>query len=297
MKNIGSALAFGIFLLTAGAAQEFTLKVTSDLVLLDVSVKNSKGGYVGGLLRESFQVYEGGKLQTITHFSHDDVPVTVGLVIDTSGSMSAKYNQVVTAALVFIAASNPNDEMFVVNFNDSVTQGLPPTLPFTDDINKLRAALSMGKPEGRTALYDAIVLALNHLEKGKRDKKTLVLVSDGGDNHSSHTLDDVKRIVEQSRATIYTIGLLDEDDKDQNPGVLRQLSGISGGETYLPQETSEVLGICRQVAGDIRARYTVGYVPPKSDAHGTLRKIKVAASQPDGHKLIVHARTSYLVPQ
>jgi VWFA-related protein len=154
----------------------------------------------------------------------------------------------------------------------------------------------MVKPEGRTALYDAVAEALDHLEKGTRDKKTLVLISDGGDNHSSHTFDDIKRMVEKSRATIYTIGLFDEDDQDKNTAVLRQLSGISGGETYLPQEMSKVTETCRQVAKDMRARYTIGYVPARTDAPGLLRKIKVAASQPDGQKLVVHTRTSYLIP-
>jgi Ca-activated chloride channel family protein len=294
VKTIAKIFALLVFLPVV--AQDPTFSSTSNLVLLDVSVKNSKGGYAAGIAKDSFRVYEGGQLQTITHFSREDVPVTVGLVVDTSGSMGPKYQQVVAAALAFIAASNPKDEIFVVNFNDSVTEGLPPELPFTDDIGKLRAALFVAKPEGRTALYDAIAVALSHLEKGKRDKKTLILISDGGDNHSSHTLDDVKRMVQESRATIYTIGLFDDDDKDQNPRVLRQLSGVSGGETYLPKDVSEVLEICRRVASDIRARYTIGYVPAGNEAPGSLRKIRVAASQPDGQKLIVRTRTSYLVP-
>jgi Ca-activated chloride channel homolog len=288
-------LALLVFL-TGAAAQDVTFSSISNYVLLDVSAKNPQGGYATGLTKDSFRVSEGGKLQTITHFSREDVPVTVGLVIDTSGSMSPKYNQVVTAAMAFIGASNPNDEIFVVNFNDTVIQGLPPELPFTDDIGKLRAALSMARPEGRTALYDAIAVALAHLEKGKRDKKTLIVISDGGDNHSSHTLDDIKRMVQESRATIYTIGLFDEEDQDKNPSVLRQLSGVSGGEMYLPPDVSEVIKICRQIAGDIRARYTIGYIPAGDGARGTVRRIKVAAAQPDGRKVIVHTRTSYLVP-
>ncbi len=282
--------------LDGALAQDVKFSSTANFVLLDASVKNSKGGYAAGLAKDNFQIYENGKVQTISHFSREDVPVTVGLVVDTSGSMASKYSQVVTAALAFITASNPKDEIFVVNFNDAVTQGLPPTLPFTDDIGKLRAALSMAKPQGRTALYDAIAIALKHLEQGQRDKKTLVLISDGGDNHSTHTLDEVKRMVEESRATIYTIGLFDESDQDRNPHVLRQLSGVSGGETYLPKEVSEVLEICRHVASDMRARYTIGYAPVGDETKGSLRKIKVVATQPDGQKLVVRTRTSYLVP-
>ena len=294
MTTIRSVLSLIVFVFGAATAQEFTLKVTSDLVLLDVSVKGPTG-YISGLSKENFQIEDSGKPQTINHFSHDDVPVTVGLVIDTSGSMTRKYNQVVTAALVFMGASNPKDELFVVNFNDNVRFGLPPDQPFSDNVNSLRSALWMAKPEGRTALYDGVVQALDHLDKATQDKKTLVLVSDGGDNHSTHTLADVIRKVEVSRATIYTIGLFDEDDQDRNPGLLRQLSSISGGETYLPKDVSEVTSICRQVAADIRARYTVGYVPAQVEGHA-IHKVKVTASQPGGGKLKVHTRTSYLVP-
>ena len=293
MKN--TILALLIFAAVT-AAQDVKFSSVSNLVLLDVSVKNSKGGYAPGLSKDNFRVYEGGQLQTITHFSREDAPVTVGLVIDTSGSMSPKYSQVVTAAMVFIHESNPSDEIFVVNFNDNVTAGLPPELPFSDNVIQLRSALSLAKPEGRTALYDAVATALEHLEKGTRDKKTLVLISDGGDNHSSHTFVDIKRMVEKSRATIYTIGLFDESDQDKNTGVLRQLSGISGGETYLPQEISQVTEVCRQVAKDMRARYTIGYVPGDSGDRTSVHKLKVVASQPDGPKLIVHTRTSYVIP-
>jgi len=294
MTTIRSVLTLIAFVFVPAVAQEFTVKVNSDLVLLDVSVKG-RTGYAAGLSKENFQIVDSGKPQTITHFSHEDVPVTVGLVIDTSGSMTSKYNQVVTAALVFMGASNPKDELFVVNFNDNVTFGLPPDLPFSDNVYALRSALSMAKPEGRTALYDAVVQALDHLDKSTQDKKTLLLVSDGGDNHSTHTLADVIRKVEVSRATIYTIGLFDEEDQDRNPGLLRQLSGISGGETFLPKEVSEVTSICRQIAADIRARYTVGYVPAKVEGQA-IHKIKVSASQPGGGKLNIHTRTSYLVP-
>ena len=305
MKN--TILSLLVLLLAAGAiqatfasrsaaAQDVKFSSTSSFVLLDASVKNSKGGYAAGLAKDNFQIYENGKLQTISHFSREDVPVTVGLVVDTSGSMTSKYSQVVTAAMAFITASKRKDEIFVVNFNDTVTEGLPPELPFTDDIVKLREALSMARPQGRTALYDAVAVALKHLDQGQRDKKTLVLISDGGDNHSTHTVDEVKRMVEESRATIYTIGLFDESDQDSNPHVLRQLSGVSGGETYLPKDVSEVLEICRRVASDMRARYTIGYAPVGDEAKGSLRKIKVHATQPDGQKLVVRTRTSYLVP-
>ena len=276
--------------------QPFKLTATAELVLLDVSVNDSMGVHVPGLDKNNFQIYEDGQLQAITHFSSDDVPVTVGLVIDTSGSMRTKHPEVVTAALVFINASNQQDEVFVVNFNDRASFGLPGNIPFTDDAGRLRTALSMKDAEGRTALYDALVLSLSHVEKGERDKKTIVLVSDGGDNSSTHGFEDVLRMVRESRATIYTIGLFDENDEDRNPGLLARLARISGGETFLPKELSEVIGICRRIASDIRNRYTIGYVPVRFGEKGSLRKIRVVARQPGGRKLTVRTRTSYFLP-
>jgi Ca-activated chloride channel homolog len=276
--------------------QTFKLTATAELVLLDVSVNDATGLHVPGLDKSNFEIYEDGRLQTITHFSSADVPVTVGLVIDTSGSMRVVHPQVVMASLVFAHASNQQDEMFVVNFNDRANLGLPAYLPFTDDAAKLREALLISVAEGRTALYDALVLSLNHLEMGKRDKKTIVLVSDGGDNSSNHRFDDVMRVVRESRATIYAIGLFDEDDHDQNPGLLERLARISGGAFFQPKNVSEVADICRQIASDIRNRYTIGYVPLRSGEKGSLRKIKVVVRQAGVRKLTVRTRTSYVLP-
>jgi Ca-activated chloride channel family protein len=297
---LGLSIALKTFTSQAPAVrlpeQPFKLTATAELVLLDVSVNDAAGVHVSSLQKNNFRVYENGKLQTVTHFSTDDVPVTVGLVIDKSGSMRPKHAEVLTAAMAFIQASNRNDEVFVVNFNDRPSFGLPGNISFTGDINKLRQALSMKPPEGRTAVYDAMVLSLNHLEKGTRDKKALVLVSDGGDNSSTHGFENVIGMVQESRATIYTIGLFDEDDKDRDPKLLARLARISGGETFLPKQLSDVVDICRQIASDIRTRYTIGYVPVRSGEKGSLRKIKVVGSQPGGGKLIVHTRTRYFLP-
>ncbi len=280
----------------AASEQPFKLTATAELVLLDVSVNDAAGKHVPNLGKADFQVYEGGKLQTITQFGSDDVPVTVGLVIDTSGSMRSKYGDVVMAALTLIHASNPEDEVFIVNFGDRVSYGLPEGMPFTDDVTQLRAALMLGAPAGRTALYDAILSSLHHLELGKRDKKTLVLISDGGDNSSAHASEEVVRAVRESRATIYAIGVYDDDDRDQKPALLRRLAEVSGGQAFFPARVEEVTAICRQIASDIRTRYTVGYVPNRSGERGSSRKIKVTASAPGGHRLMVHTRTSYSLP-
>jgi len=173
------------------AGEDFKISATVDLVVLDVSVKDKQGGFVSGLNKDDFRVFENGKLQTITQFSNKDQPVTVGLVVDNSGSMAPKRPQVVTAALVFVGASNPLDEMFVLHFNDKVEHGLPDLVLFSDDIQQLRAALWRGPAAGRTALYDAVLAGLHQLDMGRQAKKTLIVISDGGDNISKHTFRDV----------------------------------------------------------------------------------------------------------
>lgn len=276
------------------SGSDFTIRADVELVLLDVSVRDPKGGFVSGLDQSAFTVLEDGKPQTITQFANQDVPVTIGLVVDNSGSMRPKKAEVITAGLVLVQASNPKDETFVVTFNDKVRRGLPEIVPFTDDIQMLREALSKDDPAGRTSLYDAMVTALAQIDMGRRDKKTLILVSDGGDNASTHTLHEVIKGVQSSQVTIYTIGLFDEDDKDRNPDVLKNLANISGGVCFLPKKLSQVTDISRQIAKDIRTRYTIGYIPQHTEKAGA-RKIRVQVKSPTGEKLVARSRTEYLV--
>jgi Ca-activated chloride channel homolog len=273
--------------------EEFTIRTTSRLVLLDVSVKDAAGGLVSGLAKQNFQVYEDGKPQQITQFAHADVPVTVGLVVDESGSMRHKQPDVITAALAFIQSSNPQDEIFVINFNEKPRRGLGDIQLFSDKVEQLREALWRGVPEGRTALYDAIEMALHQLDFGRRDKKTLIVISDGGDNISTHKLEDVMHDVLDSVATIYTIGIFDENDPDQNPRVLKRIAHISGGGAYFPMQLDQVAPICRKIAQDIRTRYTIGYIPVSGNT-ASERRIKVVARAQNGQKLMVRTRTSYL---
>src|SRR6185295_11798056 len=188
----------------------------------------------------------------IRYFSHADLPVTVGLVIDNSGSMEPKRAEVVTAALAFVHASNPQDEIFVVNFNDMVRSGLPEDVQFTDDIPTLRRALWNGPSEGRTSLYDALAFSLQYLTKGQMERKTLVVVSDGGDNASLLRSSEILSRVEESFATIYTIGIFDEDDPDRNPQVLKKLARVSGGKYFQLPRLREVGPVCRKIASEIR---------------------------------------------
>lgn len=276
----------------AGEEPNYTIHSESRLVLLDVGVRDSRGALVPGLTKECFRVTENGQPQPVTVFDNADIPVTVGLAIDESRSMTPKRGDVITAAETFIRSSNPRDEIFVLNFNDTVRRGLPAGEPFSDNPWELRQALDRGRPEGRTALNDAIVEGLHQLAEGRRDKKTLVVISDGGDNASSHTHADVLRQVERSIATIYAIGLYDEEDPDRKPGLLKHLAAISGGEAYFPADAAGVIPVCRKIAREIRARYTIGYVPKPENGAG-MRRIHVRVSSSDHRALHAGTRTAY----
>jgi Ca-activated chloride channel family protein len=276
---------------------DLIIRAESRLVLLDVSVKNPAGGFVSGLSKENFSVFENGRPQSILTFDHGDLPVTVGILVDESRSMGPKRAAVLTAALTFIGESNPKDEIFVLNFNDDVQSGLLSPMLFSDDIQELRAALFRGVSDGRTVLNDAVVAGLAQLELGTRDKKALVLISDGGDTASVHTRRQIIDRVERSAATIYTIGLFDAEDPDSDPGILRQLAGISGGEAYFPPTPDDTVPACRRIARDIRARYTLGYVPAEGKPASNVRNIRVVASAPAHAKLIARTRSSYRYDQ
>jgi Ca-activated chloride channel homolog len=275
---------------------DFNISTDVELVLLDVSVKDAKGGYVSDLQKDNFTIEEDGVPQKITSFLSKDVPVEAGLVFDASGSMRTKRDEVNVAGLAFVNASNPQDQIFVMDFNDEVRSALPDDVPFTDKIDLLRVALSKHPTEGRTVLYDAIAASLKHLELGNREKKTLVVVSDGGDTASKLSLAETMHEIEKSHATIYTVGIFEDDDPDRNPGVLKHIAQVSGGECFILRNVSEVIPTSRKIAKDIRSRYTIGYIP-EHKANGSktgLRRLRVTANAPDRGKLIVRTRTSYM---
>jgi Ca-activated chloride channel homolog len=283
-------------LLQSDQSKPYTISVNVDMVVLHASVRNRKGILVSELGKDAFQVYEDGVPQQIKYFSHEDIPVTVGLVVDNSGSMRGKRPEVIAAALAFARSSNPEDQMFAVSFNENVTFGLPADTPFTDKGTQLEAALSRIAADGRTALYDAVAAALEHLKKGTRDKKVLIVVSDGGDNASQYNLAQVMTMAGQPDAIIYTIGLFDENDPDQNPHVLKQLAKATGGEAFLPESLKDVVPICERIARDIRNQYTIVYVPANSKQDGTYRLIQVKAGAQDRERLLVRTRAGYYAP-
>ncbi|MGA7794671.1 MAG: VWA domain-containing protein [Candidatus Acidiferrales bacterium] len=275
----------------------YTIRTSADLVVLQATVRDHKGAPVSGLSQENFQVYEDKVPQQIESFSHEDIPVTVGLVIDNSGSMRSKRSDVIAAALAFVRSSNPEDQIFVVNFNEHVSLGLPANMPFTSDTVQLESALSKNVITGMTALYDAIAVSLDQLQKGKWDKKVLIVVSDGGDDASKRSLAQVMSMVNQSNVTIDTMGIFDETDEDRNPRVLKQLAGASGGEAFFPKTLQEILPICEQIARDIRSQYTITFIPTNKKQDGTYRAIAVKVrDSSEGRRLSVITRAGYSTP-
>ena len=275
------------------ASQPYTISDNVNMVVLDVSVRNSSGSYVRGLDKADFHIFEDHASRQISQFTSVDTPVTVGLVVDNSGSMLRKRAEVITAGLAFARQSNPDDEFFVVNFNNSVLRGLPEKMLFTDNLQALRSALFFGQPKGQTALYDAVAYSLRHLEFSRQERRALIVVSDGGDNVSRTGLAELMRLIEASRATVYTVGLFDPEANDLNPGVLRRFAGVSGGEYFQPS-LNEVLPVFDKISRDIRNRYTLAFVPDEINDKRSIRNVKVTAHE-NGRKLLVRTRTAYTI--
>jgi Ca-activated chloride channel homolog len=285
------------------ASQQHKLKANVDLVALHVTVSDAKGEFVSDLKQSNFRVFEGKVQQKISLFSHNDIPVTMGLVIDNSGSMREKRDQVNAAAMTFVRTSNPQDEDFVVNFNDEYyldTKG-----DFTSDQKDLNDALSRIDTRGSTALYDAVIGSLGHLKKGHKDKRVLLVVTDGDDDTSRSTFEDAIRAAQQSDATIYTIGVFSDDDRKNekrmvrhSKKVLTELARVTGGQAYFPEGLDQVAPVCEQVAREIRSQYTLGYYPTNTARDGTFRKVRVKLIPPHGsEKLSVRTRTGYYAPK
>jgi Ca-activated chloride channel homolog len=215
----------------AASAQEASFRSnSSELVVLPVVVTDQQGRYVSDLERERFTVFDNGRRVPIELFTNQDTPLTIGLIIDASGSMRLKMAEVVAASLAFARSSNPDDELFAIRFNDDVQKVVRDReFLLAQDLGALNVALRTMRPDGRTALYDALVAGIDHLARGSRARKVLVVISDGGDNASAATLDHVLARARESNAAIYTIGVFDANDLDQNPGVLKSLARTTGG--------------------------------------------------------------------
>jgi VWFA-related protein len=268
------------------------LASSSELVVLPVTVLDKRGGgFVTNLSRERFAVYDNGRRQDISLFTNEDTPVTIGLIIDNSGSMGRKMGEVIVGTTALARSSNPEDELFTVAFNDAVVEAGSRAVLTAADGTGLESQLRSMIPRGRTALYDALVAGLDRLEHGAQSRKALVLMSDGGDNASRATLNEVLARARRANVTIFTIGLFDGDDPDRNPGVLKSLAETTGGERFLPQSPSLVLQACTRIARELRSGYTIGFIP--TDRDGAFHRVRVDVKPENGGKVAVRTRPGY----
>jgi VWFA-related protein len=246
---------------------------------------------VRNIPRERFAIFDNDRRQNPTFFSDEDTPVSVAIVIDDSGSMREKLGPVIAGTLHFARRSHPDDELFAIEFNEQVRDALGGRSIKADDAPALESALRTLVPQGRTALYDAVMQGLQRLEQASRPRKVLVLMSDGGDNASRATLDAVLARARDSNVTIYTIGLFAPGDPDTNPGLLKRLAELTGGERFLSKSPGMLLQVCDRIASEIRSGYTIGYVPPEGD--GTFHRVRVEIGGPDARRYEVRTRQGY----
>src|ERR1700722_796152 len=270
----------------------FVFKKDVDEVLLHASVIDDKQHIVTNLDRGAFTVFEDGKQQSILSFRHEDIPVSMGIVIDNSGSMREKRNKVNQAALNLVRSSNPKDEVFIVNFNDEYYLDQD----FTNDLLKLKDALEKIDARGGTSLYDAVVASAEHLKRNARlEKKVLFVVTDGEDNASNETLEQaVKPLQEENGPSVYAIGILgDEEHPKRARKALEIIAQRTGGIAFFPKTLDEVDAISKTIAGDIRNQYTIGYRPTNTKSPGVFRQFRVAAHGKGHSKMTVRTRTGY----
>lgn len=264
------------------------LSVKTDLVSLTVTVVDQDRALVPGLRQKDFTVYDNGQRQTIEFFSSEDVAATIGMLIDSSGSMRGRRDEVTAAGAAFAAMCHPLDEFFTFNFNETVWPGLPPHLAFTEDAGQLRAALETAPAQGLTALYDAVSRGLVHLRRGTRDRKALVVISDGGDNASTLALGDVVERARMGDAAIYSVTFFDPDNRDERRDVLKTLTRDTGGHAFMVKSSDDLRRSFAQIAREIRSAYTIGFVPSDTSRSG-FRSIRVVVDP--GHRRYLTART------
>ena len=268
-----------------------TFKLDTQLVVLHASVADKSGKLITNLPRAAFKVFENNVEQPIKTFTREDVPVSMGIIIDNSGSMRDKRAKVAAAALALVKASNPQDEVFIVDFNDVAYLDAP----FTNNIKKLEEALDKLDTRGGTAMRDAISMSIDYAkDSGKKAKKVLLVVTDGNDNTSNETLEQLVRKARQSEVLVYCIGLLSEEEPREARAAKRALKALaeaSGGLDYYPKSLAEVETITPQIAHEIRNQYIIAYSPTNPALDGTFRAIRVTVNGP-GHPT-VRTRNGY----
>ena len=268
-----------------------------DLVLVPVTITDPMNRLVTGLERDNFQVYENKEEQNIRHFSSEDAPISLGVIFDVSGSMSNKIDRAKEAVVEFFKTANPQDEFFVISFSDR-----PELLAdFTHSVEDIQGKLVLANPKGRTAMLDAIYLAMAKMRKAKYDRKALLIISDGGDNHSRYTENEIKSMVKEADVQIYAIGLFDQvprtEEERTGPVLLADVTDVTGGRTFTVDNPNELADVATKIGIELRNQYVLGYRPTKAVHDGKWHKIKVKLLPPRGlPPLHVYSKTGYYAP-
>jgi Ca-activated chloride channel family protein len=271
-----------------------------NMVLVNVTVTDSMNRLVTGLEKEHFQIFEEKEEQKVTHFSNEDVPLSMGVVFDASGSMSNKITKARMAALQFFKTANPADEFFLVDFSDQPRM----LMDFTSDVEEMQTKLNFTQPHGRTALLDAIYLSLNQMRHARHQKKALLVLSDGGDNHSRYTENEIKNMVKEADVQIYAIGIFEPfssrgrtPEELSGPGLLTDVAETTGGRQFPVDNLNELPDVAGKIALELRNQYVIGYNPKNGTRDGRWRKIHVKLNPPHGlPPLHVYAKTGYYAP-
>jgi Ca-activated chloride channel homolog len=284
---------------------DYTIGVNVDLVLTYTSVFNKDNHFVSGLKKEDFKVYEDGVEQKITYFSQDDVPVSMGILLDLSGSMRSKIDQVNKAALAFIKASNPQDEVFLVGFSDEAEL----LQDYTSDIDEITDALDNTVVTGGTVAYDAIYLGVQKAHVGKKPKKAVVVVTDGEDRDSYYKLDELLAKVQESDVQVFCIGFLNEipskglfgswskSAPEKARDALNKISDETGGKAFFPDKLTDIHPIVAQIAGELRSQYSIGYFSSNVARDGTFRRVKIDLSGAGTSNSHTRYRRGYFAPK
>ncbi len=273
------------------------IKKEVDLVLVPVTITDPMNRLVTGLEKDNFQLTDNGKPQEIRHFSSEDAPISLGVIFDISGSMSDKIDKSRQAVVEFFRTANPQDEFFLVTFSEK-----PEVLvDFTSSVEDIQNKLVYAIPKGRTALLDAIYLGMDRMRKAHYERKALLIISDGGDNHSRYTEGEIKDMVREADVQIYGIGLFDYQAKSaeerEGPELLNEVTEATGGRTFVIQSPNELADVATKIGIELRNQYVLGYRPTNPAHDGKWRKIKVRLNPPKGlPPLHVYAKTGYYAP-
>lgn len=297
--RILQSVALAALLAPAALAQP-SFRADSNLVVIPVSVTDTLNRFVLGLGKQDFHVFDNGVEQSIEHFSGEDVPLSIGLVFDISGSMDYKLSTSADAASMFLKTLNPNDEAFLVEFNEKPDL----KVPFTNQSQQIRTALQNLQPSGLTALLDAVKFALTEMKKAKNPRKAIVVISDGGDNHSTYTPEQIESLVREADVEVYAMGVFDPlftmalaPEEVTGPRLLSEIATQTGGRAFAASMAGDLPSVAARIAVELRNQYVLGYYPKDQVRDGKYHTVEVKLAQPPGvPPLKTHWRQGYYAP-